>query len=305
MLEATDTIVVPKVINYIDVYKEASTSSEVVGRMYRGTGAYRIRRKGNFSYISSGNIIGWIENRILTTGKSARAFVKEMVPQVATVKKEDTVVRKTASSSGKKLVTLPKGHQMIVLSLTDNWAKVRLAKYDVGYISRKSLKIEKGLFPGATIAEEKKVEAWIEDGRWSEKSEKQDEESEKQNEETEDKTDPQEDSDDKEKEVLQEGNWKSLGEFKLTAYCPCAKCNGSSNAGKTATGVKPTANHTIAVDRKVIPLGSKIRIGDSDIVYVAEDTGVRGNHIDIFHDTHSQALDFGVARREVFILTEE
>ena len=297
MLDATDSIVVPKVINYIDVYKSDSTSSGVAGRMYRGTAAYPIRKKGACTYISSGNLIGWIENRILVGGKKARAFVNEMVPRVATVKKAKAAVRKAPRTSAARLVTVPKGHRMTALAIEGKWVKVRLAKYDVGYIKKSSLKLEKGLFYGTTLAEERKVEACIEQGYWSEDAGEKEAEEEKQEE-----SEEQKDGEDRE---TPKGTWESLGEFTLTAYCPCAKCNGSANAGKTATGVKPAANHTIAVDRTVIPLGRKIKIAGSDTIYVAEDTGVKGKHIDIFHDTHSQALDFGVARREVYILKED
>lgn len=92
--------------------------------------------------------------------------------------------------------------------------------------------------------------------------------------------------------------WESLGTFKLTAYCACSKCNGS-NAGKTASGATPKVGTTIAVDRGVIPLGSKIKINGH--VYTAQDTGVSGKTIDIFMGSHDECMDFGVDYAEVFI----
>ena len=88
----------------------------------------------------------------------------------------------------------------------------------------------------------------------------------------------------------------------MTAYCPCSKC--SSYGYQTATGVRATAKHTIAVDRNVIPLGSKIRIAGSDIIYVAEDTGVKGRTIDIFFENHSETIEFGRRSGEIFILED-
>lgn len=92
-----------------------------------------------------------------------------------------------------------------------------------------------------------------------------------------------------------------LGEYKLTAYCPCAKCCGKSD-GITATGVKATSNRTVAVDPNVIPLGSEIII--DGICYTAEDVGsaVKGNVIDIFFDTHEEALQFGVQYKNVKVV---
>lgn len=104
-----------------------------------------------------------------------------------------------------------------------------------------------------------------------------------------------------------------LGSFKLTAYCGCTKCCGK-NAKKgasgewlaiTASGVRAQKNHTISVDPKVIPLGSKVRIGS--IIYTAEDTGgkwVRGKHIDIYLGDHEAARRFGCQRAEVYLIKE-
>lgn len=98
----------------------------------------------------------------------------------------------------------------------------------------------------------------------------------------------------------EESNLISLGEFKLTAYCPCSKCCGKWAGSPTASGVMPTINHTIAVDTRIIPFGTKVII--NGIVYVAEDTGsaINGNKIDIYMSSHDEALNFGVQYAEVF-----
>lgn len=94
----------------------------------------------------------------------------------------------------------------------------------------------------------------------------------------------------------------SLGEFTLTAYCSCSECCGQWAGGATASGVMPTANHTIAVDTNVIPFGTKVVINGT--TYVAEDTGgaIKGNRIDIYFDSHQAAWDFGRQYAEVFVV---
>ena len=94
--------------------------------------------------------------------------------------------------------------------------------------------------------------------------------------------------------------WVSLGEFKLTAYCACIKCCGKSD-GITASGTQATAWRTIAVDPKLIPYGTEVKINDH--IYIAEDCGgkIKNNRIDIFFDDHKEALNFGVQYSEVFI----
>lgn len=94
---------------------------------------------------------------------------------------------------------------------------------------------------------------------------------------------------------------QSLGTFKLTAYCPCAKCCGEWADGITYTGTEATAGRTVAVDPKVIPLGSTVYINGS--AYVAEDIGgaIKGNRIDVYFSDHQTALQFGVQHAEVEI----
>ena len=96
-----------------------------------------------------------------------------------------------------------------------------------------------------------------------------------------------------------------LGEFKLTAYCPCAKCCGKTD-GITATGTTATEGRTIAVDPRVIPYGSTVTIYFSDGTlhsYIAEDCGggIKGNRLDIYFNDHQTALQFGVQRAYVYM----
>ena len=93
----------------------------------------------------------------------------------------------------------------------------------------------------------------------------------------------------------------SLGEFTLVHYCACASCCGKSD-GITATGTVATAGRTIAVDPEVIPLGSVVIIDGHE--YIAEDTGgaIKGKKIDMFCESHEEALQRGVAVKEVFVI---
>lgn len=92
---------------------------------------------------------------------------------------------------------------------------------------------------------------------------------------------------------------ESLGEFRITYYCPCSKCCGKSD-GITRMGTKATEGRTIGVDPEVIPLGSTVYIDGQP--YVAEDTGYKkGKIIDVFVEDHQRALELGVRKAEVFI----
>ena len=90
--------------------------------------------------------------------------------------------------------------------------------------------------------------------------------------------------------------------MKATAY----NCNEPGLGTVTASG---TTVHwgVVAVDRRVIPLGTKLYIVSNDgyCVYgfaIAEDTGVRGERVDLYMNSIEECIQFGVRNCTVYIL---
>lgn len=94
-----------------------------------------------------------------------------------------------------------------------------------------------------------------------------------------------------------------MGEFEITAYCGCRKCNGIWTGYPSASGAPLKEGITIAVDPKIIPLGTRVYI-EGVGWRVAQDTGgmIKGNRIDVYIDSHSECLKFG--RREMTVWVE-
>lgn len=90
-------------------------------------------------------------------------------------------------------------------------------------------------------------------------------------------------------------------EYVITAYCHCVKCCGKSD-GITASGVKAIEGITIATD-KSIPFGTKVYI-DGVGERIVQDRGgaIKGNRIDLYFDSHQEALNFGRQTKKVTII---
>ena len=88
--------------------------------------------------------------------------------------------------------------------------------------------------------------------------------------------------------------------YKITAYCSCAKCCGKTN-GITASGRKAKAGRTIAAPRG-FKFGTKLSINGK--TYIVEDRGgaIKGNRIDLYVNSHSEALRWGVRYLPVKVL---
>lgn len=92
------------------------------------------------------------------------------------------------------------------------------------------------------------------------------------------------------------GTYESVGDFVLTAYCPCPICCGvysNMTNPTTASGTRATAGRTIAADTSKFPFGTQLVINGQ--VYTVEDRGgaIRGNRIDVYFNTHQEAINFG------------
>lgn len=91
----------------------------------------------------------------------------------------------------------------------------------------------------------------------------------------------------------------------MTATAYTAGHGGADHT--TATGSLVEMG-VVAVDKKIIPLGTKMYIVTNDgIVYgmaTAEDTGVRGNVIDLYYETYRQCIEFGRRSCTVYIIEE-
>lgn len=103
----------------------------------------------------------------------------------------------------------------------------------------------------------------------------------------------------------------SLGEYRLTAYCGCSKCCGKwgenrplDENGKPIVYIANMSiakeGVTIAADINVLPYGTKVIIDGHE--YIVQDRGgvINGNRIDIYFESHQDALNFGVQYKEIY-----
>jgi 3D (Asp-Asp-Asp) domain-containing protein len=113
-------------------------------------------------------------------------------------------------------------------------------------------------------------------------------------------------------EPIPEYIYTSLGEYRLTAYCACEKCCGywATVRPKDEDGnpIVYTANQsiakqgvTVAADTSVLPFGTVLLIDGHE--YIVQDRGgsIKENRIDIYFESHEEALQFGVQYKEIFI----
>jgi len=96
-------------------------------------------------------------------------------------------------------------------------------------------------------------------------------------------------------------NYRKVVDMKATAYAPGQMDNGQWGNLTYLGG--PIRHGVVAVDPKVIPLGSKVWVEGYGPA-IAEDEGgaIVGNRIDLAFNSRQEALDYGIRPVKVFLL---
>ena len=96
-----------------------------------------------------------------------------------------------------------------------------------------------------------------------------------------------------------EPQMEHLGTWTISFYCPAECCCGQWAYGPTASGVMPTAWHTVATSG--LEFGTQLYV-DGLGYFVVEDRGTEYGWLDCFVNDHSEAVALGLQYRDVYIV---
>ena len=152
------TRVYADVTNFVNVRKKPSTSGEVVGKLYGGCVATVIEESGNWVYVNSGNVTGYVIKEYLLLGEQAEeAIAKDYTPKVQ-VTANVLNIRSGAGTGYDILKTVSKGAETELLKEGTEWMKIRFSDGNTkktGYVSAKFVKVTGQPRLGETLSEEK------------------------------------------------------------------------------------------------------------------------------------------------------
>ncbi len=100
---------------------------------------------------------------------------------------------------------------------------------------------------------------------------------------------------------------RKIVKMRVTAYCPCEKCCGSYADGITASGHKIQDGDTFVAADSRYKFGTEMFIpeyNNSNKVKVLDRGGtIKNNRLDVFFNTHQQALEWGVRYLDVEVFS--
>lgn len=284
--------------SYVAMRAEPSTDSQVIGRLANFSAATVIGAQNGWYQVTSGGLTGWVSCDYFLEGDEAIAAADSVAYQIAVPNVEAVNVRSNMDENSNIIGVGNSANQLIVTNYDGGaWVAVNTANGGSGYVNADYVTLQ-NVYPEATAEPIPTPVATAEDTTLD-YTENENESESVDYTNTDDETPVEQEAPQEEYTEDTSSNGEYLGTYTLTAYCGCEACNGG-NAGITAMGVKPSEGWTVACNS--LPLGTQISINGS--TYEVQDTGnMNDGTIDIFMNSHDEALNFGVQSADVYVIS--
>ena len=136
----------------LNVREQATTDSDIVGKMQGDAACEILEADGEWTKISSGNVTGYVSSEFLLTGDAARAKAAEIKTTVAKVNTTTLYVREATNTDCRIVALVGTGEELEVLEALDGWYKVSVDDEE-GYISADYVEVSEQLPKAQTITE--------------------------------------------------------------------------------------------------------------------------------------------------------
>ncbi|HWT75699.1 MAG TPA: NlpC/P60 family protein [Mobilitalea sp.] len=150
--------------NYVNIRKDPSTDSEVVGKLYRGCAANILETlEGDWVKIKSGDVEGYIASTFLAIGDEAETMVDKYATKYATVNTQTLRVREKQSTDSKILTLIPKDETYVVVKEYGDWVEILLGNDDetggefTGFVNKEFVNITVEFKYAISIEEENRI----------------------------------------------------------------------------------------------------------------------------------------------------
>jgi len=143
----------------MNVRAEASTDSEIVGRLRKGDVAEIVEIGEEWTHIKSGNVDGYVKNEYCIYGLDALAYANANIDVRATITGNGIRVRSEASTDSNIVAAVSKGVVLIVepeAEPVDGWLAVRYTG-KTRYISADYAEVTHATTEAITIEEEREI----------------------------------------------------------------------------------------------------------------------------------------------------
>lgn len=117
---------IAQVDNNLNIREIPDESGKLVGKLPKDAACEIISTEGNWAYIQSGEVEGYVNLDYLLTGVDAKLKARELVETIATVTTDALKIREEPNTECGVLTTVPEGEELEVVEVMDGWVKINL-----------------------------------------------------------------------------------------------------------------------------------------------------------------------------------
>ena len=147
---------ISKADSYVNIRKEPSTDSEVLGKLYKNSAAEILEAKNDWYYIRSGSVKGYISKDYLMTDFSSDELIESYGTVSVLVNTDGLNVRSKKNIESDRVTVIYQNETYEALEVGEVWVKVNVADDNViGYVKKEFVKIIVKFEEAKSIEEER------------------------------------------------------------------------------------------------------------------------------------------------------
>ncbi len=136
----------------LNVRETPSTSGKLVGKMPKNAACEILETEGEWAYIKSGEVEGYVSLEFLLTGPNAKIKANELVRTVAVANTDGLNIREQANTDSAILTQVLKGEELEYVETLDDWVKVSIDGEEA-YVKEEYVAVEEKLDTAITMTE--------------------------------------------------------------------------------------------------------------------------------------------------------
>ena len=133
---------IAKINDTLNIREEATTDSNIVGKLFDGNVGDVLETSGEWTKISSGDVIGYVNRDYILTGKDAETYAEDYKKVLGTVTDDTVRVRADKSTQSDILGLVAKDTVLSVKTQDKDWVEVTMNDGTDGYIAADYITVE-------------------------------------------------------------------------------------------------------------------------------------------------------------------
>lgn len=136
----------------LNIREAATTDSKMVGKLPKNAACDILSQEGDWYYVTSGEITGYVSAQYILTGDEAVAIAEGLVRTVAIATTDNLNVRTEPNTDASVITTIENGQELEFVEMLDGWVKIAIDS-DEGYVSADYVEVKDVLPRALTMTE--------------------------------------------------------------------------------------------------------------------------------------------------------